>query len=112
ALLAGALREARQLHRAVQRLDADRRRIDFLVADELGLHGGGDGGVVDVRADRRLVARHGAAGGGQQRNGRHDGGEGVADKHGGSPSVGTLLNVLGQVVFGKVNNRQIGRAHV
>src|SRR6218665_3618522 len=80
-----ALREAGQLHRAVERFDLDRRRSHGLVLDELGLHLRGDGRVVDVGAGGGLVAGHGAAGGGEQRDGGGGGGEGVADHHGGSP---------------------------
>ncbi len=50
------LREARQHHRAVQRLDLDGGGVDILVFHHLRLHGGGDGSVVDISAYAFLAA--------------------------------------------------------
>src|SRR5690606_40579029 len=68
---------AGQLHRALERLDADRHRAHGRVLGELGLHAGGDGGVVDVLADGGLVAGDGAADGGEgEQAGQGEGGGG------------------------------------
>ena len=62
AFLGAVLGEARQLHRAVERLDLDRGSGDVLVLDEFRLHAGGDRRVVDIGADGFLLAEDRAAG--------------------------------------------------
>ena len=55
--LGAALGEARQHHRAIERLHRDGAGVDGLVFDELGLDGGGDRCVIDIGARRFLAAQ-------------------------------------------------------
>ena len=84
-LLGHALGKAGEHHGAVECLDLDGAGVDELVLDHAALDLGGDGGVIDVGADRLLAALDGATGGGEHGDGGHGGGEGDANVHGETP---------------------------
>jgi len=69
----GALREPGKLHGALVRVHLDVHGAHGLVLDELGLHLGGDGRVVDVLAGRLLLFLRGARrrAGAQRQRSRH-----------------------------------------